>query len=203
MTTEIANSEDNLLSLRLVIHHTRLVNSRKHMKLNQTQVSKITGIKISRLHLLESAKANPKKDEIDELCCLYQVAPEVLFPDIVKGAIDLGLLHADCRRKIWGKQEILRQTVTDNGLQENEMIRQANRRFLTQSVENILNTLDKKSRKVIECRFGLGEFDQSHTLEETAEYLDITSERVRQIEHKALRTLRHPTRSRRLKDYLE
>ena len=66
----------------------------------------------------------------------------------------------------------------------------------------VLSTLTPREEKVLRMRFGIGE-QLDHTLEEVGEDFDVTRERIRQIEAKALRKLRHPSRSRSLKDYLE
>jgi RNA polymerase primary sigma factor len=67
---------------------------------------------------------------------------------------------------------------------------------------NILKTLSPKEEKVIRLRFGIG-CDREHTLEEIGQEFDVTRERIRQIEAKALRKLRHPSRSRKLRAFLE
>lgn len=75
---------------------------------------------------------------------------------------------------------------------------EAERSELSEHIQRILKTLTPKEEKVIKMRFGIGE-DRDHTLEEVGRYLSITRERVRQIETKALRKLKHPTRMRLLK----
>ena len=67
---------------------------------------------------------------------------------------------------------------------------------------DVLNSLTSRERKVLELRFGL-EDGRSRTLEEVGREFQVTRERIRQIEAKALRKLRHPSRSKKLKDYLE
>jgi RNA polymerase primary sigma factor len=69
---------------------------------------------------------------------------------------------------------------------------------ISEQIQNILKTLTPKEEKVIRMRFGIGT-DRDHTLEEVGRYLSITRERVRQIEAKALRKLKHPSRLRALK----
>ena len=64
-----------------------------------------------------------------------------------------------------------------------------------------LTSLSDREREVLELRFGLKD-GKDHTLEEVSRYFDVTRERIRQIEAKALRKLRHPSRSRQLRDYL-
>lgn len=75
---------------------------------------------------------------------------------------------------------------------------EAERAELSEHIQRILKTLTPKEEKVIKMRFGIGE-DRDHTLEEVGRYLSITRERVRQIETKALRKLKHPSRMRLLK----
>jgi RNA polymerase primary sigma factor len=78
----------------------------------------------------------------------------------------------------------------------------ASHQLLKEQVEDVLDSLSVRERKVLQLRFGL-EDGRSRTLEEVGREFKVTRERIRQIEAKALRKLRHPTRSRKLKDYLE
>lgn len=82
-----------------------------------------------------------------------------------------------------------------------EPIDAAAREMLREQVKNALAVLSDREREVLELRFGLVD-GKDHTLEEVGQYFNVTRERVRQIESKALRKLRHPTRSRHLRDYL-
>jgi len=74
--------------------------------------------------------------------------------------------------------------------------------LLREQLEEVLTTLTDREKKVLELRFGL-EDGRSRTLEEVGQHFGVTRERIRQIEAKALRKLRHPSRSKRLKDFLE
>ncbi len=74
--------------------------------------------------------------------------------------------------------------------------------LLRTQINEVLSELTDRERKVISLRFGL-EDDRARTLEEVGQEFNLTRERIRQIEAKALRKLRHPSRSRKLKDYLE
>ncbi len=78
----------------------------------------------------------------------------------------------------------------------------ASRQLLKEQINEVLSTLTPRERRVLQLRFGL-EDGRSRTLEEVGREFNVTRERIRQIEAKALRKLRHPSRSRRLKDYLE
>jgi RNA polymerase primary sigma factor len=73
---------------------------------------------------------------------------------------------------------------------------------LQEQTQNVLKTLSPREEKVIKMRFGVGEGTE-HTLEEVGQSFAVTRERIRQIESKALRKLRHPSRSRRLRAFLE
>ncbi|MDA0256643.1 MAG: RNA polymerase sigma factor RpoD [Chloroflexi bacterium] len=78
----------------------------------------------------------------------------------------------------------------------------ASHQLLKEQVMEVLSSLTPRERKVLELRFGL-EDGRSRTLEEVGREFNVTRERIRQIEAKALRKLRHPTRSNKLRDYLE
>ncbi len=89
---------------------------------------------------------------------------------------------------------------------EDETIREpdneASRALLREQLRQVLDSLNEREREVLAMRFGLTD-GRSHTLEEVGEAFGVTRERIRQIEVKALRKLRHPTRSKKLRDYLE
>ncbi|MDO4720697.1 MAG: RNA polymerase sigma factor RpoD [Peptostreptococcaceae bacterium] len=74
--------------------------------------------------------------------------------------------------------------------------------LLREQLEDVLATLNDREQKVLKLRFGL-EDGRARTLEEVGKEFDVTRERIRQIEAKALRKLRHPSRSKKLKDYLD
>jgi RNA polymerase primary sigma factor len=77
----------------------------------------------------------------------------------------------------------------------------AARQMLREQVQSALTSLSEREREVLELRFGLKD-GRDHTLEEVSRFFEVTRERIRQIEAKALRKLRHPSRSRHLRDYL-
>jgi RNA polymerase primary sigma factor len=77
----------------------------------------------------------------------------------------------------------------------------AAKEMLREQVQSALGALTDRERQVLELRFGLMD-GKDHTLEEVSNYFNVTRERIRQIEAKALRKLRHPTRSKQLREYL-
>ena len=74
--------------------------------------------------------------------------------------------------------------------------------FLREELKGVLLTLTEREQKVLKLRFGLDD-GRARTLEEVGKEFNVTRERIRQIESKALRKLRHPSRSRKLKDFLD
>jgi len=73
---------------------------------------------------------------------------------------------------------------------------------LSEQTQSVLSTLTPREEKVLRLRFGIGE-RADHTLEEVGKDFDVTRERIRQIEAKALRKLRHPIRNKKLKSFVE
>ena len=81
---------------------------------------------------------------------------------------------------------------------------ESSRRILADQINEILGDLSEKEREIIEMRNGLGEYQGvQHTLEEVGQKFSVTRERIRQIEAKALRKLKHPSRSRKLRSFLD
>ncbi len=78
----------------------------------------------------------------------------------------------------------------------------ASKELLKDEIDNVLSTLTERERKVLQLRFGLIDGRQ-RTLEEVGKEFNVTRERIRQIEAKALRKLKHPTKSKRLKDFVD
>jgi RNA polymerase primary sigma factor len=80
-------------------------------------------------------------------------------------------------------------------------IQSAYSKLLSEKIQEVLDTLPPREARILRLRFGL-ENGRSYTLEEVGQKFGLTRERIRQIESKALRRLRHPRRSRQLRDYL-
>ena len=96
----------------------------------------------------------------------------------------------------------IRSTRSSRGVSDDSTRVAVSRQLLKEQVQDVLSSLTPREQKVLVLRFGL-EDGRSRTLEEVGREFNVTRERIRQIEAKALRKLRHPSRSRKLKDYLE
>ena len=121
-------------------------------------------------------------ESLDELLDLYTDEMEESYPkDIALGAI-------------------LSNLSSETVLSDEDAYYSAESHMLRDELEDILSTLTPREEKVIRLRYG---FDgHERTLEEVGAEFNVTRERIRQIEAKALRKLRHPSRSKRIKDYL-
>jgi RNA polymerase primary sigma factor len=89
--------------------------------------------------------------------------------------------------------------IPDQGLQPDE---QATRELLKIHLDEVLDSLSPREKRVLQLRFGL-EDGKARTLEEVGKEFGVTRERIRQIEAKAIRKLKHPIRAKKLRDYLE
>jgi RNA polymerase primary sigma factor len=97
-----------------------------------------------------------------------------------------------------GQSTSLADFIPDEGV--DQPIEAASRQLLREHVRNVLGFLSERERRVLEMRYGLVD-GKDHTLEEVGREFGVTRERIRQIEAKALRKLRHPSRSKSLRDY--
>ena len=141
-----------------------------------------------------SLPRNKWKDSVIAIADYFQVIPESMFPEqhitkclpknSIEAEIDLNALEAL-------SQGILEPSIEDRLLEESQI----------NILDTALNSLDNRERKVVEMRYGIGH-PEPMTLHAIADAFSLTTERMRQIEAKALRKLRHPSRSTDLLDIL-
>ncbi len=176
-------------------------------------------IRVSR-RLLQELGREPRPEEI-------AMEMDILTPDIhdrIAAALPTGLdseLDTELQRAAQKVREIIKvsqQPVsleTPIGEEEDSHLgdfiedvaalapaEAASHQLLKEQVESVLDSLTQRERRVLQLRFGL-EDGRARTLEEVGKEFGVTRERIRQIEAKALRKLRHPSRSKKLKDYLD
>ena len=190
---------ESLVRLRLITHNARLVDARKQYGMTQPEMAQATGIHWFRVHRIETMKVVPHEDEMIKIACVLEKPIDYLFPEHLLSAIEVGVFS---RRKVdLDAPQVISLTeaqhlrlLSDGGLEEVE------RKLLTESIDDVLQTLASREQFVLRQRFG---FDgQDKTQKEVGRELGLTAAQIYQIEHKALRKLRHPSRSRMLKDYL-
>lgn len=199
----IEMEDQTLAHLRLIIHNARLVDARKESAIVQIAMAQKIGISQERLRDIENLRALPTEDEMAKIACILEKPIDYLFPEELIRAIEAGVFSK--RKAELAAPEIISLTeaqhlrlVYDG---EAALIEQISRAQLVQKISEVLKTLDPREAQVVELRFGFSD-GESLTLEEVGRRLGVTRERIRQIETKAMRKLRHPTRSRKLKDYL-
>ncbi len=122
-------------------------------------------------------------------------------PEKVRDTLKISLQPVSLETPIGDEEDstlgdFIPETNTDGPIEE------ASTNLMKESVKEVLGTLDVREKQVIEHRFGMRD-GRSKTLEEVGRYFGVTRERVRQIEAKALRKLRHPTRSRQLRGFVD
>ena len=155
-------------------------------------------IRVSR-QLLQELGSEPTVEEIAEAMSKGQEV--VVTPEKVREIIKVSQEPVSLETPIGEEEDShLGDFIEDRGaLAPAEA---ASHQLLKEQVEAVLDSLTGRERRVLQLRFGL-EDGRARTLEEVGKEFNVTRERIRQIEAKALRKLRHPSRSRKLKDYLE
>ena len=155
-------------------------------------------IRVSR-NLLQELGREPTVEEIAEAMSRGQEV--VVTPEKVREIIKVSQEPVSLETPIGEEEDShLGDFIEDRGaLAPAEA---ASHQLLKEQVEAVLDSLTGRERRVLQLRFGL-EDGRARTLEEVGKEFNVTRERIRQIEAKALRKLRHPSRSRKLKDYLE
>jgi len=196
--------EESLVSLKLITHNTRLVETRKAKGIKQTQMAEDISMSPTRLSWIENLKRVPTEDDMVKISAYLVETVDYLFPPLLMKAIEEGVFSRRdaqlAEPEILNLTEAARLRLTYNG--ETEMIAEMDRKLLAEHIHHVLNTLEPREQKVLRLRFGL-DSGTGLRLEDVGKEFGVTRERIRQIESKALRKLRHPSRSRRLKDYLD
>ena len=172
---------------RAIADQARTIRIPVHMVETINRLKKVTR-KLSQQH-----GRKPSEEEIAEA---MEVTVEKLR-SIIKVAQDPISLETPI-----GKEE---DSKLSDFIEDSEMdtpVHSVTKELLKDDLEQVLKTLSEREREVLSLRFGLGD-GNPRTLEEVGQHFNVTRERIRQIEAKALRKLRHPNRNRRLREYIE
>jgi len=181
-----------------------LLERRQELGLSQGRMAQLIGTNLDYYSALENMRLSPLthkgKWRTTALKCAeyFDCSPEELFP---KGIIAVDSSRAE---RTMDYDELSPPSLSEYGkrlllLSEPESMVEANE--LAQQIRGLTTTLTPREEQVLQLRFGLNGQDL-HTLNEVAEIYKVGPERIRQIESKALRKLRHPTRSRLLKAFV-
>jgi RNA polymerase primary sigma factor len=154
---------------------------------------------INRLHRVQRQVVQELEREptVEELAERVELPPERVR-EIQRMALDPLSLDSPIGED---DDSFLADFIKDDGIEEPPDA--AARQLLMDAIDGLLSKLSERDREVVRMRFGLGDYGQTHTLEEVGEVLGVTRERIRQIESKTLAKLRHPNVSQRLRDYLD
>lgn len=198
----------NPLRVRFIPYNARLVDARKAKGWTQVQLGMLTGIRLTELGHIETLRQQPTEEQKSELASALEASAEYLFPESLMGIIREGLI-SEKRVANFGDEHLTRLLESRKLLMleagkriEGNMYDSIVDPTLREQIKEVLATLKPREQEILRMRFGLDGKD-SRTLEEIGREFGLGSERIRQIEAKALRKLRHPARSRILKDYLE
>jgi len=172
--------------------------------MTQVDMASALGTHPLRISEIETLKDIPTEDEMIDLACVLEKTIDYLFPEELLSAIKAGVFS---RRKVeMAAPEVIslieaqRLQLTYDG--ESEIIDQVSRSLLRDKVKEVLHTLPPQEEKVIRLRFGIDD-ERSLTQRDVGEKMNLSGGRIQQIEIKALRHLRHRSRARKLKGYLE
>jgi len=174
----------------------------------QADLANASGIGAATISQIETLRYFPKRNQAERIAEVLGQTIESLFPEWLKEFKLKELPKAIEDRCISLEEAIKRHLIAPELLLETnigwgETPEDIEKRVgLGRLIPEVLETLTPRERKVIELRFGLDD-GGSRTLAEVGGEFNITRDRIRQIEAKALRKLRHPIRSRKLKDFLD
>ncbi len=153
---------------------------------------------MNRLHKqsAELLHKNGREPTVEELAQAMELSPEKVRELMRLGQEPISLETPVGEEDDTHLEDFIRDEDAD------VLVDEAGRALLRRELDVVLHSLTPREEGVLEMRFGLAD-GRAHTLEEVGREFNVTRERIRQIEAKALRKLRHPSRSRRLRDYLE
>ncbi len=194
------------LRLELRIKNSMLVNAREHLGLTQREAAEKIGISPTSLSVFETMRKYPSPESQKKICDFYRdegafLLEEDVFPEELQALKVRPTKYI--KETLIPKQKLLEISdispdslpSTEPGPEETYELK-----LLQETTRRAMGTLTPREERILRMRFGIGE--REHTLGETGYEFDVEKERIRQIETNALRKLRHPTRSRKLKPFI-
>ena len=190
---------------------------RAEQKLSQQELANILKISKSSVNMYERGEREPSLETLESIADFFHVDLDDLMgreplPEEIAKELDMPV---DRVREILKISQEPVSLETPIGEEEDSHLgdfiqddnvpvpaEAAAQTLLKEQLDEVLDTLTEREQKVLRLRFGMND-GRARTLEEVGKEFDVTRERIRQIEAKALRKLRHPSRSRKLRDYLD
>lgn len=197
-------TEDNFnLRLEVRLKNAELARARESLGLTIKKAAEIIGIGYHTLCAIENLKCYPSEKIQQKVCDFYRnngyfMLREDIFPE------QLSNVRA---RKMIAEKEIPKENLVSLSYVNKKLLpvydskEELDSKLLGEEIKKSVETLTKREAKVIKLRFGLDDREPL-TLEEVGKIVGINRERVRQIEARALRNLRHPTRSKILREFV-
>ncbi len=203
--TKSGKGEKFRLRLELRVKNAYLVEAREKLNLNAKEAAEKIGISKGYYRQCEKMAVYPALETQKRICDFYT---GLGMPLIEEDVFPPELRHTRISTKYTMTKEIPRQfLISIDRVPPKQLSYTPNEEFdtptLEEEIEQILSTLTPKEAEVISLYFGLGNDPERATLDEIGEIFSLSRERVRQIKENALRRLRHSSRSKILKDYLE
>jgi len=185
------------LEVAIKLRNNRLKERRLALGLSQVKLAKKLHINAGTYGILENLRSSPFQKRNGEwtstvvkLAAFYKVEPAELFPEII-----WGIERSSATKKVdAGDLYLTTSQHTLKLLEPASASTDTERRELKETIMRVLSTLGSRERAILTMRYGLD--GNAYTLEEVAEQVGVTRERIRQIEAKAFRKLRHPSRSK-------
>ncbi len=197
---------ETVVRLRLIPQNKRLVDARKERGWTQTDLALLIGIDQKTLSAIETLKLAPTPALREEIADALEKPVDYLFPESLLHALEADVFARRTReigeRHLMGLTEAKRAGLLPSPDGEETFDDLLKKPVLHEGVNLALRTLTPREAKIIDLLFGLSD-GNSRTLAEVGKEFGVTRGRILQIEHMALRKLRHPSRSRKLKDFLD
>lgn len=175
---------------------TRSINDQSRViRIPVHKSEKIKKLETIKIRMTLELKREPSEEELaSELNTSIEDIREMMFYSLGVGSLDMPIGESE-----HGVEDCIGDFIADDSTPVDEC---AMKLKLKEDIKEALMTLPDREREILELRFGLID-GKTRTLEEVGKYFEVTRERIRQIEVKALRRLKHPARARKLKDYIK
>lgn len=212
MPTVVKREDTPAVQLTMTVKNYRLLSARSELGLTQVQVAKFLNKSPAYYADIENLLSVPDENTRDDLSCILQKPEDWLFPDFLMDATEHRVFgNRQSRKRLLNSPQVLSLSSREVQLalpdgppdpDSYDWMEEVDKVMLTSLVDTVISKLSPRVQDVIRMRFGLHPYEHSYTLEEVGKKYNVTASCIRQMEMRGLRFLRHPARSRLLKDYI-